>query len=231
MELLAFIGICTIIFLIIKYGIIPFNESKKFKEFQYLEKIKILCASHPKIIEMLIKIDRDQRNVYQSIKYSILDDEYYDDDSGTEPIFGQFVFVFYKHKIEEFKNSILLKVKELELNPLEKEKIDLIVNNSKIKEQKIREKVEIVKLEIKKNYLKYKDELNEIFPTTDVIKTKHELVEFFKVKFKINDELATKIFIELINWETGIIFTSPKSNSQSQDSYWYSKRQIEYSFR
>jgi hypothetical protein len=223
MGFLEAIGIGTIIFIIYKYVIKVKLENVEIENSIYTEKVKILRSCHPEIRELFKKFEVKQRESAEYVKKNN-EDSYYVDEGRYVNLFGQPTFVIYQRQIKNFSNTINSIIKELENNPIEKQKIDEIIKKHQYFVKKQNEQSEIKLLEIRKNYLKYKDLMNEIFPDTETKVTRNELIEALKDKFNLNEEEGNRVFKELLNYETGIIFKNPLS--KTIETYWYDKRQI-----
>jgi len=222
MGFLETIGIGTIIFIIYKYVIMPKLEKAEIENSIYTEKVKILRNWHPEIRELFKKFEAEQQKSAKWAKEyheETFEEPYYGDKGGYVNLFGQPTFVFYQHEIKNFINTINSRIKDLENNPFEKRKIDEIIKRYQKIIKKQNEQLEINLLEKRKNYLKYKDLMNEIFPDTETKVTRNELIEALKDELNLNEEEGNRIFKELVNYETGIIFTNPLS--KTIETYWY----------
>jgi len=227
MGFLETIGIGAIIFVIYKYVIKPKIEKIEAEYSNYIEKVKILRSWHPEIREMFEKFEAEQ---HKSAKWEKEDYEesceesYYVDEGRYVNLFGKPTFVFYQHQINNFSNTINSKLRELENNPIEKQKIDEIIKMNQNIVKKQNEQSEIKRLKKRANYLRYKDLMKEIFPNTETQVIRSKLIEILRNRLNLSEDEVNRIFEELVNYETGIVFKNPLS--KTKETYWYDELQI-----
>lgn len=230
MGILEVIGIGTIAFIIYQYLIKPSLDKDKLEKSNDIEKVKILSYWHPEIKKMFSDFEKKQFDAERFAKEdhakTFLYEEYNEGEGDYVNVFRRRTYVFYKEDIEKFKESVNSKVLELEKIPAEKQKIDDILAHYKTLVIKENESKEIIRLERYKNYLKYKEIMNEIFPNTNIKLNRDNIVKILIDKLSISENEGNKLFEELINFETGIIFTYSLSKKGTEETYWYDEWQI-----
>lgn len=106
MDILQFIGVIAIIYLIYKFIIKPKQQQKKEIDENFEWKISCLTHNHPQINEIFNDFEKKQKRL------GVKNDNFYD--FYTAKLFERYISVGHPSEIESLRNTIVNKVKELE---------------------------------------------------------------------------------------------------------------------
>jgi hypothetical protein len=213
-AILQIIGLGTVLFLIFYFIARPAFENKEKNKEEFDVKLRILRKSHPYISSLFDEFENKQ---YRSQKILRVEGE--KDKGFYTKIFGILIFVYHQFELDEFKNLVISEMKRLEGIPNEKSRIEEIIKKSNQLENRLNEIKESKYLEKHSVYLKYKDDLNAIFPNSATKIKESELLIIINERFGITTSQSDEILKKWTNQETGVIFNDNKVNGQ--EVYWY----------
>ena len=224
MGILETIGIGALIFLIYKFLVKPRLDRVEFENNSLIEKVNILRSWHPEIREQFKKFEKEQ---HESAKWEEKQaDSFFGDRGGYINIFNHPTFVFYQYQVEDFKNSIVTRISELEKDPIEKQRIQEIIENHKRAAKKQNEQLELISLQRRKNFITHKALMSSLFPNPDIHLTRENITKALEQHLSIDTSKASELLDELSDHETGIIFKMPSFKNDEIEEYWYCESQL-----
>ncbi len=212
---LQLIGLGTVLFLIFYFIVRPTREIKEKNQEEYDRRIGILRKSHPYFSSMFDEFENKQ---YRSQKLLRVQGE--EDKGFYTKIFGIIVFVYHQFQFDEFKLRIISEMKRLEGIPNEKSKIEDIIRENTQIENRLNEIKESKYMEKYSIYLKYKDDLNAIFPNSGIKINENDLLIIIEDRFGLTTFQSDEILKKWSNQDTGVIFYDTKK-VDGQEVYWY----------
>lgn len=197
MDLLQLIGIASIVFLIFNYIIKPKQQRKMLADEMFEEKLSILSQRHYLIKEIFNVFEKNQSKIQSK------DDDIYS--FYTAKVFERYISVKNSSEIENLRNEVIAKVKELEATEKGRNEIQkCIEDNRNFLSERYKEK-KIKELQNQQLFYKYNDLLKRIFKDKYDVLDESIIISQLSIELKIPPIEASKVFSELAHIGTGIL--------------------------